>query len=766
MKPLRTCLWGPTVAAMLSACGTGDAPHLQVIPAPAAVEHARGRFALAPGSRIAVADARAEPVARYFADLLARTRGLELEVGRDTASAAAVRLSLTAAADTSPEAYVLEVSPEGIEIRASDPHGLFYGAVTLWQLATADGMEGGAASIPALRIEDRPRFAWRGLMLDSARHYQPPAFIRELVDWMALHKLNVLHWHLTDDQGWRLEIRKYPRLTEVGAWRVPAGAAWPRGRNPATGKPPVYGGFYTQAQVRELVAYAASRFVTIVPEIEMPGHAQAAIASYPLLGTGAAPPVSPDWGVHDLLFNADDSTLAFLEDVLAEVVELFPGEFVHVGGDEAVKDRWKASPRVQARIRELGLADEEALQGWFVAKIGGFLEARGRRLIGWDEILEGGVPARAAVMSWRGPDGAKAAVRAGHDVVMAASPTLYLDHWQSASPAEPPGRPGIVTLEDVYHYEPVPSGLAPEEARHILGAQLNAWTEHMRLTGRVEHQAFPRVAALAEATWSPPAARSWPDFERRMGAEFARYRKLGIQYADAAFAPRATLAAGTTSDRLRVTLSQQAAFGEMRYTLDGQAPGPASTRYDGPFEARGGQTLRASSFDRGLLLGSLPTLALDPELLRRRSDEELETCSGKLVLRLEDDAPLEGERALFNVDIVDPCWIWPDAELTRGASLRAAVGQLPFNFRIGRDADTIRRGDARTMEGELELRTGDCRAGPVAVLPLAPAAANAGVSILGPVRIPAQAARGRLCLRFARPAIDPIWAIQWVELGP
>ena len=491
LKPLAAaaCL------AALAACGeAGAAPGiLQVIPAPASVEPAAGSFHIANGVAIVARDARAEPVARYLADLLDRTRGIRLRPTTTGDATGGIRLSLDAAAAGSPEAYTLEVSPGGVEIRAADPRGLFYGAVTLWQLATADGAATGPATIQALRIADGPRFAWRGLMLDSARHYQPPEFVRQLIDWMALHKLNVLHWHLTDDQGWRLEIRKYPELTRVGAWRKPAGA----------GNPPRYGGFYTQAEVRELVAYAASRFVTIVPEIEMPGHAQAAIASYPQLGTGGAPPVSPDWGVHDWLFNADESTLVFLENVLDEVIDLFPGEFVHVGGDEAVKDRWRASPRVQARIRELGLADEAALQGWFIARIGRFLDARGRRLIGWDEILEGGIPARAAVMSWRGTAGGIAAARAGHDVVMAPSPVLYLDHWQSDSPREPPGRPDIVSLADVYAFEPVPAELAPAEARRILGAQVNAWTEHMRLPGRVEHQVFPRAAALAEATWSP-----------------------------------------------------------------------------------------------------------------------------------------------------------------------------------------------------------------------------------------------------------------------
>ena len=595
LKPLAAAAF----LAALAACDEAGAASgiLQVIPAPASVEPAAGSFQIANGVAIVALDARAEPVARYLADLLDRTRGIRLRPSTTGDATDAIRLSLDASTAGSPEAYTLEVSQGGVEIRAADPRGLFYGAVTLWQLATADGADTGPATIPPLRIEDGPRFAWRGFMLDSARHYQPPDFIRQLIDWMALHKLNVLHWHLTDDQGWRLEIRQYPELTRVGAWRKPAGA----------GNPPPYGGYYTQAEVRELVAYAASRFVTIVPEIEMPGHAQAAIASYPQLGTGGEPPVSPDWGVHDWLFNADEPTLAFLENVLDEVIELFPGDFVHVGGDEAVKDRWRSSPRVQARIRELGLADEAALQGWFIARIGRFLDARGRRLIGWDEILDSGIPARAAVMSWRGTAGGIAAARAGHDVVMAPSPVLYLDHWQSDSPREPPGRPGIVSLADVYAFEPAPAELAPAEARRILGAQVNAWTEHMRLPGRVEHQAFPRAAALAEATWSPPAARNWDSFMARLGAQFARYRRLGIRFADSAFEPRFALGPagdGGGAGALRVTLSQQSPFGTIRLTRDGSVPGPGSEPYAGPFDAADGTLLRAAAFDGGLALSA------------------------------------------------------------------------------------------------------------------------------------------------------------------
>jgi hexosaminidase len=751
-KPLAAAA---CLAALAAWADAGAAPGIQVIPAPASVEPAPGSFQVANGLAIVARDDRAGPVARYLADLLGRTRGIRLRPTTMGDAAGGIRFSLDAAATRTPEAYTLDVSSGGVEVRAADPRGLFYGAVTLWQLATADGAATGPATIQALRIVDGPRFAWRGLMLDSARHYQPPGFIRQVIDWMALHKLNVLHWHLTDDQGWRLEILRYPELTRVGAWRTPAGA----------GNPPPYGGFYTQAEVRELVAYAASRFVTIVPEIEMPGHAQAAIASYPRLGTGGTPPVSPDWGVHDWLFNAEESTLVFLENVLDEVIGLFPGEFVHVGGDEAVKDRWRASPRVQARIRELGLADEAALQGWFIARIGRFLDARGRRLIGWDEILESGIPARAAVMSWRGTAGGTAAARAGHDVVMAPSPVLYLDHWQSDSPREPPGRPDIVSLADVYAFDPVPADLAPAEAHRILGAQVNAWTEHMRLTGRVEHQAFPRAAALAEATWSPVAARDWDSFVSRLGAQFVRYRRLGIRFADSAFEPRFAFAAADDDDALRVTLSQQSPFGTIRLTRDGSVPGPGSEAYAGPFDAAAGTLLRAAAFDGELALSEAVSLTVDGAALHRRTDEELAHCSGKLVLRLEDDAPPGDDRAVFNVDIVDPCWVWRDVDLTRGASLTAAVGQVPFNFQIGQDAEAIRRGDAQTAAGELEIRTGDCAGEPVARVPLAEAAASDGVTVIGPVRIAPQAGRGDLCLRFARPRIDPIWTLAWMALG-
>ncbi len=756
--------------AVLAACDGGGGVDAglarEIIPAPASLALASGRFELADGTRVFAGDPAAVPVARYFVDLVERTRGIRLELAGSPAAQGGIRLSLAPQQGAARESYELEVSSRGIDITAPEAAGLFYGSVTLWQLVTADAGETGPATIPALRISDQPRFAWRGLMLDSARHYQPPAYIRQLIDWMALHKLNVLHWHLTDDQGWRLEIRKYPRLTQVGAWRRPAGEAWPREPDPATGKPPLYGGYYSQVEVREIVAYARERFVTIVPEIEMPGHAQAAIASYPGLGTDAASPqVSADWGVHDYLFNADEETLRFIEDVLAEVIELFPGEFVHIGGDEAVKDRWKKSLRMQARIRELGLADEAALQGWFIARIERFLDGRGRRPIGWDEILESGIPPRTGIMSWRGTEGALKAARAGHDVVMTPVPGLYLDHLQGDSPGEPPGRPAIVSLADVYNYEPLPPGLSEADGRHILGAQLNAWTEHMRLPERVTHQVFPRAAAIAEVTWSPASARDWKGFLSRLPVQLARYRRLGIAHADSAFEPRLRLYPLETPERLRVELSNQASFGQIRYTLDGSAPTATAAEYRKGLEADAGAVLRAATFAGRLPLSGEVKARLDSRFLGRRSDQTLHQCTGKLVLRLEDDAPLEGDRAFFNVDIVNPCWIWPEADLSRGSNLRVAVGQLPFNFQIGADAQGIRRGDARTPAGEFEVRVGGCEGEPVAVQPLAAAARNPAVTVLPAIRIPPRPGRHDLCLRFARPDIDPVWAIRWAELG-
>jgi hexosaminidase len=739
----------------------------EIIPLPKHVAWSAGAFELEPATRlVATGGEEARWTAHWLADLLRRTRHLDLEVAEPPSppSSGVILLELgTEQGGTAPESYRLEVTPERIVVSANDAAGLFYGAVSVWQLATANGdQRAPAVSIPALIIDDAPRFPWRGLMLDSARHFVPPASVKHMLDWMALHKLNVLHWHLTDDQGWRIEIDAYPRLTEVGAWRVPAGPGAATDIDPDTGEPRRYGGFYSKAEIRDIVAYAARRHVTIVPEIEMPGHAQAALAAYPELGTGAAPPgVSADWGVHTWLFGVDDATFEVLETILGEVLELFPGEYIHVGGDEAVKTRWQESPAVQARMRELGVPDETALQSWFVKRIERFLTAHGRKLIGWDEILEGGIAPRATVMSWRGVDGALAAAALGHDTVLAPSPTLYFDHRQSELASEPPGRDAVIPLEDVYRFRPMPDGLAPEARHHVLGIQANLWSEHIRTPRRLAYMAFPRAAALAEIAWSQPARLDWPSFVHRLARQFGRYRALGLPFATSAFDLRAS-ARRQSDGRVAVQLANQSGFGEIRYTTDGSPVTPASALYAETLEVAGDTELAARSYLDGRVV-SRELRKTAARLADRRASQELDLCSRRVVLALEDDAPREGPRAVFLTDILNPCWIWRAAELSGVRGIKAAVGQVPFNFQFGGERPDVTLAAPENLQGELEVRTQGCDGEVVAVLPLAPAAQSHGVTVLSAPL--AQRSNGAdLCLRFRAAGHDPLWVLDWVEL--
>jgi hexosaminidase len=687
-------------AAAFAGAANPATPAASVVPIPARIISRPGSFVVRAGVAIYTSDAKeTAQIATYFADLVRKSHAMSLAV-RGLAPASLPAQAIVFRLDphapgTSAESYQIDVSPGRVLVSAREPRGLFYGAVTLWQLCSAPAPNGDI-ELAGTVINDTPRFRWRGLMLDSARHFQSPEFVMRYIDWMALHKLNVLGWHLTDDQGWRLEIRKYPRLTGVGAWRIEAGAAARRDIDPATGRPRPYGGFYSQEDVRRIVAHARARYLTIVPEIDMPGHATAAIVAYPRLGVTDHPPraVPADWGIYTNLFNVEESSFSFLEDVLAEVIELFPGEYVHVGGDEAVKDQWQASARVQARMRELGVPDEAALQGYFTHRMGKYLEAHGRRLIGWDEILEGGVPPGAAVMSWRGVDGAIAAAASGHDAVLSPAPTLYLDFRQGTGPNEPPGRGAVVSLERVYSFDPLPGPLAAA-AGHVLGVQANLWTEHVRTEEWAAYMTWPRAAALAEVGWSPAERRDYADFQRRLPLEFDRYRALGIHFSAAVFAPPRTV---------------------------------------GPWQ--------------------------------RYMSQDLATCTDKLVLNLEDDAPLAGPRAVFLIDIENPCWVLPATDLTRAQQLTAAVGQVPFNFQIGHDIEAIRLRAPQTPAGELEVRLDGCDGAPLAVLPLAPAAGNDAITVLPPAALPALSGTHSLCFTFTQRTLDPLWTIDWVQLSP
>lgn len=750
---LGLVLAGPAAAAV------------DIVPAPRSVETPAGAQPFRLDARTVIVappgDAAALSAAQELQALALKSRGLALAIRPGAATAGAIVLGRGGPAQK--EAYRLEVGGDQVRISAGDQAGLFYGVASLWQLMTPDDGKGPVA-IPAVRIDDGPRFAWRGLLLDSARHYQSPAFIERFIDWMALHKLNVLQWHLTDDQAWRLEIAKYPRLTQVGGWR--RGAGPDRHVDPKTGKPIPYGGVYTAADVRRLVAYAQARGVTIVPEIEMPGHALSAILAYPELGAAPAQASTQgDWGVFPSIYKYDDRTFAFLEDVLTEVMALFPSRYINIGGDEAVSDAWKASPAIQARMKAMGVANEAALQGEFLKRIDTFLSAHGRKLVGWDEIVGDGLPPDATVMSWHGVYFALAAARSGHDAVLAPSPQLYFDHRQGDLESEPPGRGSVISLKDVYGFDPAPGKLSDDERRHILGLQANLWTEHIRTEERLEAMAFPRAAAVAEAGWSPEAARSWPGFVARLPGELRRYRALGLDADRSAVTLKAAAQVDPVTGADQIVLSGQAGVGDIRYTLDGSAPTAASPAYAGPIPAAGVTRLRALAFLEGQAVSDPLDLKPGPALLARRSSQTLRLCTDKLSLNLEDDAPAAGRRAVMLVDIMNPCWVFPQRDLSAGGVLSVAVGALPFNFQLGADLAKIPLRPTRTAEGELEVRADSCAGDLVASLPLARAALSDAVTPLK-VNVPPRPGRHDLCLQFTARSVDPIWAVDWVRLDP
>ena len=743
------------------ACAAEPVPRsVPLLPLPALVEARQGTFTLNADTPILVPADNAE--ARRIGELLSgyvqRTRGVGLAVSVGQGGAAdrpAIILALDAqAGGTGDEGYELDISPQQIRVSARAPAGLYYGAVTLWQLLTPDAGRGMPLAVPALHIVDSPRFAWRGLMLDVSRQYLPPEFVKQMIDWMALHKLNTLHWHLTDDQGWRLEIRKYPRLTEVGAWRTP-----PEGGAKT-------GGYYTQAQVRDIVRYAAERYVGIVPEIDMPGHAQAAIAAYPWLGSrGDHPAVSADWGVHSYLFNVDERTFGFVDEVLDEVMELFPGRYIHVGGDEAVKDQWKASSRVQARMRQLGIGNEDALQGYFMQRLETRLAARGRKLLGWDEIVDAGLPADATVMSWRGSAGAIAAARAGHDVIMSPSDALYFDYLQGSGHEEPPGRPHLNTLGGVYNFQPVPSELDAAQAGHVIGVQANVWTEHMRTPQRVEHAVFPRIAALAETAWSPATSHDWRNFLQRLVPQLARYQALGIAYADSAFAVQIEAHPGAAADTATVSLASQTGFGEIRYTLDGSDPTAASPLYQAPLPLSLPLQVRATPFLGGAAIAAVSQRRVDAANLLLRNSDELQTCSSKLPLRLGGPLRADGTQEVYLVDIMDPCWIYAAVPLQGLSRIEVRLGRLPNNFQLGGDARKVELRRPHTRYGELQIHRDDCDGPLLAQLPLQPnTAAQQPQTLLA--AIAPQTGTHALCLFVSRRVPDPLWVIDTVQLLP
>lgn len=437
-----------------------------------------------------------------------------------------------------PEGYSLNVDRQKVSIKASKPAGLFYGMQTLLQLMPEQIYQSDYTlvpqntdwEIPSVEIQDYPRFKYRGMHLDVGRHFFPVEFIKKYIDLMAMHKMNRFHWHLTEDQGWRLEIQQYPKLTEVGAWRDST-LVGHYGSGIFDGER--YGGYYTQDEVREIVEYAQQRHITVVPEIEMPGHASAALAAYPEFGCVERKDyqVKTTWGIFEDIYCPSEQTFFFLENLLVEVMELFPGEYIHIGGDEAPKKQWEESELAQQVIEREELEDEEELQSYFITRIEQFLNENRRQIIGWDEILQGGLAPNATVMCWRGMEGGIEAAKQGHNVIMTPTSHVYLDYYQADADSEPLAIGGFSPLKEVYNFEPVPDALTDEESQHVIGAQGNVWTEYMHSGDKVEYMAYPRASAIAEVTWSPKSKRNWTDFWRRMQTHFERLDILDVNAA-------------------------------------------------------------------------------------------------------------------------------------------------------------------------------------------------------------------------------------------
>ena len=483
------------------------------------------------------------------------------------------------------EGYVLTTTPEGININGQTENGVFYGIQTLRKSIPAEAKEA-TILIPAGEIKDEPRFSYRGMHLDVGRHFFPKEFMKKYIDLLALHNMNTFHWHLTDDQGWRIEIKKYPKLTEIGSQR----SRTVIGRNTQEYDNTPYGGFFTQEEAKEIVKYAQERYIMVIPEVDLPGHMLAALAAYPEMGcTGGPYEVCPRWGIfEDVLCIGNDQTMQFLEDVMNEIIEIFPSKYVHIGGDEAPRTRWEKCPKCQARIKTEGLkADknhtaEDRLQSYCMTRIEEFLNSKGRQIIGWDEILEGDVAPNATVMSWRGMEGGIKAAQLGHDVIMTPTSFCYFDYYQTADTKdEPLGIGGYVPIEKVYSLEPVPAVLTEEQSKHILGAQANLWTEYIHSSEHVEYMVLPRMAALAEVQWTQPEKKDFKDFTKRLARLMKFYQRDGFNYAKHVFDLKVDFTPDVTKKAVVVTLST-IDDAPIYYTLDGTEPTTASLKYTEP----------------------------------------------------------------------------------------------------------------------------------------------------------------------------------------
>lgn len=512
---------------------------ISIIPTPAEMIVSGSSFTITKSTKFSIKSNSKElkKITGYFNDILKKSCGFELKTETISQKENLIILSLTNDDNSlGKEGYTFTSNDRGIVITASEPQGIFYGIQTLLQLLPEEIFAQKRTrikelQIPSVKIKDYPRFSYRGMHLDVCRHFMPLDFVKKYIDLIALHKMNKFHWHLTEDQGWRIEIKKYPNLQKISAYRNGT-LIGHYSDKPHKFDNVKHGGYYTQKQIKEIIKYAQDRYVEIIPEIELPGHSLAALAAYPELScTGGPFEVSQLWGIFDDVYCAGkENTFTFLENVLSEVAALFPSNYIHIGGDECPKTRWKVCPDCQARIKAEGLKDEHELQSYVIKRIEKFLSTKGKKIIGWDEILEGGLAPEATVMSWRGIEGGIAAANQNHDVIMTPGSHCYFDHYQGKKENEPLAIGGYTTLEKVYSYEPVPDKLPSEKHKYILGAQANLWTEYIKTPEKAEYMVLPRMDALAEVVWSPVDKKDYNDFKVRLEKQLKRYEHLKLNY--------------------------------------------------------------------------------------------------------------------------------------------------------------------------------------------------------------------------------------------
>jgi len=601
---------------------TGAADHStiskpSIVPQPAKMKVMTGKFTIDRKTRLVIVgdDSNLVHVANFFADQLHFAGGPVLKAEKVPAAGKtekSIIFKLIKEKSGIPaEGYELVVSHKKITLTASGGAGLFYGVQSLMQLMPAEicqpvnPVQDKTWDVPCVEIRDHPRYPYRGMHLDVSRHFFPKDFVKRYINLLSMYKMNTFHWHLTDDNGWRVEIRKYPKLTQVSAWRVDHEDK-PWGERPAQqpGEKATYGGYYTQDEIREVVRYAADRYVTIIPEIEMPAHAVEVLAAYPRLSCTGGPftvPPGSYWPNYDIYCAGNDSVFTFLEDVLTEVMELFPSKCIHVGGDEADKTNWKKCPKCQSRMATEGLKDEKELQSYFIKRIEKFIVSKNRKLIGWDEILEGGLAPEATVMSWRGVEGGIAAARLGHDAIMTPQPYCYLDHYQADPVSEPKAIGGFTSLKKVYSLEPTPAELTAAQAKHILGAQGNVWTEFIPTPDHVEYMALPRMLAIAEVDWSPKNLRNWSDFQRRMVNQYKRLGYMKVNYSKGSYKVDVNTMHDKRSGTIKVVLQSEQFETPIQYTLNGDDVKPTSPVYSGPVEVKANGVIKAGIFVDGKL---------------------------------------------------------------------------------------------------------------------------------------------------------------------